>query len=90
MAIQSYRTYSAIEYLENPDVSDRYCCATEICGLLVFNAKDGALVILDNADWYKNTAKLLRDIGFIEVDFHGFSHINGYTFTTSLFFYKKF
>ncbi len=49
------------------------------------------MIILDNSDWYKNTAKLLRDkLDLIEVDFHGFGPINNYTWTTSIFFSRNF
>lgn len=47
--------------------------------------KDGGIIIFDNADWYPNSVKLLRDDGFIEINFHGFGPINGYTWTTSIF-----
>lgn len=48
--------------------------------------KDGGIIIFDNADWYPNSVKLLRDEEFLEIDFHGFGPINGYTWTTSIFF----
>lgn len=49
------------------------------------------MVILDNADWHKNTAKFLREeLDLIEVDFHGFAPINAYTHTTSIFLSRKF
>ena len=47
--------------------------------------KPTGLIILDNADWFPETAALLRNAGLIEVDFHGFGPINGYSWTTSLF-----
>jgi hypothetical protein len=53
-------------------------------------AADG-MVILDNADWWKNTARFLREeLDLIEVDFHGFTPINQYTSTTSVFFRRSF
>lgn len=52
--------------------------------------KPGGLVILDNSDWFPNTAKLLRGAGLLEVDFHGFGPVNGYTWTTSLFLSRDF
>lgn len=49
--------------------------------------KHDGLIILDNSDWYKDTAKYIRDsMGLLQVDFHGFGPINNYTWTTSLFF----
>ncbi|WP_208994231.1 hypothetical protein [Aliarcobacter cryaerophilus] len=49
------------------------------------------MIILDNSDWYKNTAKLLRDkLNLIEIDFHGFGPINNYTWTTSIFLSRNF
>lgn len=50
---------------------------------------DNGIVILDNSDWFKETSKYLRDeLDLLEVDFHGFGPINGYTWTTSIF-YKR-
>ena len=46
----------------------------------------GGLVILDNADWFPNSAKTLREAGLLQVDMHGFGPINDYTWTTSFFF----
>lgn len=50
----------------------------------------GGIIILDNSDWYKNTAKYLRSLKMTEIDFHGFGPINHYTWTTSLFIGSKF
>jgi hypothetical protein len=52
--------------------------------------KPGGLVILDNSDWFPNTAALLRQAGLIQVDMHGFGPINAYTWTTSLFLQRGF
>jgi hypothetical protein len=46
----------------------------------------GGFIIFDNSDWYPNSCRLLRDAGFFQIDFHGFGPVNGYTWTTSLFF----
>jgi len=47
---------------------------------------ESGIVILDNSDWYAETAKFLRDsLNMIQIDFHGFGPINSYTWTTSLF-----
>src|SRR5262249_32447447 len=50
----------------------------------------GGMIILDNADWWVNTAQFLRETGLIQVDFIGFTPINGYTSTTSLFMDRAF
>lgn len=52
--------------------------------------KPGGLVILDNADSYPKSARVLRDAGLIQVDMTGFGPINGYTWTTSFFFHRAF
>lgn len=46
----------------------------------------GGLIIFDNVDWYPNSCQLLREAGFIEIDFHGFGAVNAYSWTTSVFF----
>ena len=62
----------------------RQDCAMEVEKNL--NLESG-IVILDNSDWYAETAKFLRSsMDMIQVDFHGFGPINNYTWTTSLFF----
>jgi len=50
----------------------------------------GGVIIFDNSDWYPNSCQLLRDAGFSQVDFHGFGPVNGYTWTTSVFFKDSF
>ncbi|HJX58981.1 MAG TPA: class I SAM-dependent methyltransferase [Patescibacteria group bacterium] len=47
--------------------------------------RDG-FIILDNADWFPNTAEFLRSRGLTEVDFTGFGPITPYRTTTSMFF----
>ncbi len=49
-----------------------------------------AVIILDNSDWHHHCAARLRAGGLLEVDFAGFGPINGYTWTTSLFFHREF
>jgi hypothetical protein len=63
----------------------------EKCARLVQeHISDGGIVILDNADWYKETSKYLREkLDLLEVDFHGFGPINAYTWTTSIFFTRS-
>ena len=46
----------------------------------------GGFVILDNSDWFPNSALTLREAGLLQVDMHGFGPINDYTWTTSFFF----
>ena len=48
---------------------------------------DGGIIVLDNSDWYPNTCQLLRKSGLPQVDFHGFGPVNGYAWTTSVFFH---
>lgn len=43
------------------------------------------LVILDNSDWYPNTARLLRAGGLRQIDFVGFGPLCGRPWATSLF-----
>lgn len=44
------------------------------------------LLLLDNSDWYRDVAEILRSAGYFQVDFSGFGPINSYAWTTSLFF----
>lgn len=48
--------------------------------------KPGGMIIFDNSDWYPNSCQRLRDHRFNQIDFHGFGPVNGYTWTTSIFF----
>ncbi len=59
----------------------RFACAKVAIQCLA----KGGLIILDNSDWYPETAKFLRESGLIQVDFTGMGPINYYTWTTSLF-----
>ena len=54
----------------------------------VEHLKPGGIVILDNTEWYPNSAKYLRDRGFVQIDFQGFSPHNAFTHATS-FFYQE-
>jgi hypothetical protein len=49
--------------------------------------KDGGMIVLDNSDRKieKECAKILRDQGFMQIDFSGFGPINGYSWSTSVF-----
>lgn len=46
---------------------------------------EGGLIILDNAEWYPNCATVLRESGFTQIDFCGFSPLNSFTEMTSIF-----
>jgi len=68
------------------DGNHRPECARQLLGAI----KDDGIVILDNSDWFKKTAKYIREsLDFIQVDFHGFGPINSYTWTTSVFISRK-
>jgi hypothetical protein len=56
------------------------CVAPAVAAL-----RPGGLVVLDNADWFPELARSLRDSGLLEVDFTGLGPINSYTWTTSFF-----
>ncbi|WP_082727960.1 class I SAM-dependent methyltransferase [Burkholderia mayonis] len=45
----------------------------------------GGMIILDNAEWYPNTANMLEQAGMIEVRFNGFGPINAFPSTSSAF-----
>ena len=49
--------------------------------------KEGGMIVLDNSDRMieKECGRLLRQQGFIQMDFSGFGPINGYCWTTSVF-----
>lgn len=53
--------------------------------LSVKHLNKNGFIILDNSDWYRQTAKFLRSKGFNQIDFTGFGPINYYAWTTSLF-----
>lgn len=66
-------------------------CARITPAFLAVESNEGAMVILDNSDWYKETARFLRNnLNLIEVDFHGFGPVNDYTWTTSIFLSRNF
>jgi hypothetical protein len=52
--------------------------------------RDGGVIVLDNSDWYPDSAKPLRDAGLLQVDFSGFGPVGWYTWATSLFFRRDF
>ena len=50
----------------------------------------GGMIILDNSEWYPNAAGYLNSLGLIEVPFSGFSPINAFTSTSSVFMSRDF
>jgi len=68
------------------DAIQRFECASIACKFL----NETGMIILDNSDWYRNTAKQLRNEGLIEIDMHGLGPLNSYTWTTSFFLTKQF
>lgn len=50
----------------------------------------GGAIVLDNADWHPNTARLLREGGLIQVDMSGFKPCECHTSTTSIFLHRDF
>lgn len=50
----------------------------------------GGVILLDNSDWYPNTAKFLRGSGLLQVDFHGLRPCHGHACTSTLFFDRAF
>ncbi len=52
--------------------------------------KEDGLIILDNSDWFPNSAKLIKDeLDFIQIDFYGFRPSKHNTSVTSLFFSRN-
>ncbi|MBP1465725.1 class I SAM-dependent methyltransferase [Candidatus Chloroploca sp. M-50] len=68
------------------DGSYRHQCAL-IAPLFL---REGGVIVLDNSDWYPDSAKFLRDAGLLQVDFSGFVPVALLTSTTSLFFRRDF
>lgn len=68
-------------------IFSRYQCAKNCFNKI----KKSGLIILDNSDWYPNTAKLIKEkTNFIQVDFYGFRPSRTNTSVTSLFFSREF
>ena len=66
--------------------ANRYECAIAAgCKL-----RAGGLIILDNSDWYPNTAAHLRSLDLIQVDFPDFRPSHHYRCTTSIFLHPAF
>lgn len=62
----------------------------ELAKCAVARLNPGGFVLLDNSDWYPNTARLLREADLIQVDFHDFRPRHSYRCTTSLFLHREF
>jgi hypothetical protein len=68
-------------------VFSRYLCAKNV----LTKIKGNGIIILDNSDWYPNTANFLKEnLGFIQVDFYGFRACKPKTAVTSLFLSRNF
>jgi len=66
----------------------RGACAKQVVDYI--NRYGGRILIFDNSDWYPKTIDFLRQkLNWIEVDFHGFGPINGYAWTTTIFFSRE-
>jgi len=66
--------------------ASRYRCAKTALTIL----KEGGFILLDNADWYPNTAAMLRAADLIQVDFPDFRPLRWYRCATSLFLHPNF
>lgn len=66
------------------DGTNRQECAEHL--LNNYNKENLFVVIFDNSDWYPATIQKLREnLKWIQVDFHGFTPINNYTSTTTIY-----
>ena len=83
---------SILAYEESFDVivvdgaENRYECAVNA----VKKLNQGGFVILDNSDWYPNTAQCLRESNLIQMDLCGFKPTAHHTSVTSLFLHRAF
>lgn len=69
------------------DGQRRFDCTIEC----VEKLKENGMIILDNSDWfYKSASFLKKEMNMIQFDFHGFSPINEYVLTTSVFLKRDF
>jgi len=72
------------------DGGHRTNCAKYIIKLIERNGFEPKMIIFDNSDWYPSTIEYFRTKSeYLQIDFHGFGPINGYTWTTSIFFNPK-
>lgn len=83
--------YIQQSYLQDADIViidgiHRSKCADYIIESLQNNQHDLTMIVFDNSDWYPKTMQKLNEkLGWVQADFHGFTPINGYTATTSVF-----
>ena len=69
------------------DGQRRFDCTIECVDKLQKNG----MIILDNSDWfYKSASFLKNEMKLTQIDFHGFSPINNYILTTSIFLSREF
>ena len=69
------------------DGSHRPQCADHVIRNVSKLHSNPYLIIFDNSDWFPETIRKIDDrIGWVRVDFCGFGPINGYTWTTSIYF----
>lgn len=66
--------------------ANRVACARTALRIL----KSGGFIVLDNSDWYPNTARVLRDGDLIQVDFPDFRPCHAYRCVTSMFLHREF
>jgi len=83
--IEAFVKHSTIEFdvivIDNYG-SFRWQCARAATDKLA----EGGIIILDNSDQCLRACEVLRNQGFIQIDFTGFAPSNGYAQTTSIFF----
>jgi hypothetical protein len=68
------------------DGAVRYPCAEAALNCLTGRG----MFLLDNTEWYPETARMIRKAGFSQIDFSGFGPINAFPSTSSLFFRDPF
>jgi hypothetical protein len=68
------------------DGNYRYDCAV----MAINNLENGGIIIFDNSDWFPKSIEYLRQQNLIQVDFSGFGPAIGFTWSTSIFFDRKF
>ncbi len=66
--------------------ANRYECARAAAPLL----RPGGAIILDNSDWYPNTAAFLRGLDLIQVDYADFRGDRHYRCCSSIFLHRDF
>jgi hypothetical protein len=66
--------------------ANRYACAKAVRDKL----RPGGFILLDNSDWYPNTAKFLRDGDLIQVDYPDFRPAHHFRCVASLFLHRDF